>query len=156
MMSAAAGGGKKLDVDPATGLPTSKFVDSTHAELLSWWLANYLLRDPELDGAQIVALAAGYATVVLAPRMTATIVARVTAWAGGTVAALRSLAESKELEGWDHDASEKDWAANFKDAYKENPPADIEPLGAVLFFLCVRFFGSPFTQKSAKNASFFY
>ena len=81
MMSAAAGGGKKLDVDPATGLPTSKFVDSTHAELLSWWLANYLLRDPELDGAQIVALAAGYATVVLAPRMTVTIVNRVTAWA---------------------------------------------------------------------------
>ena len=61
-----------------------------------------------------------------------------------------------DSEGWDPDASERDWAAAFKDAYKEDPPADIEPLGAVLFFLCVRFFGSPFTQKSAKNASFFY
>ena len=89
---------------------------------------NFLLRDPLLVDPKKTALAAGYATMVLAPCMTATIVARVTAWAGGTVAALRSLAESKELEGWDHDASEKDWAADFKDAYKEDPPADIEPL----------------------------
>jgi hypothetical protein len=72
--------------------------------------------------------AAGYALVVLAPRMTATIVNRVTAWAGGVTAGLKTAAENMDANGWDPDASEGDWAAAFEDAYKEAPPANIEPL----------------------------
>ena len=156
MMSAAAGGGKKLDVDPATGLPTSKFVDSTHAELLSWWLANYLLRDPELDGAQIVALAAGYATVVLAPRMTATIVNRVTAWAGGIMAGLKAAAEGWTARAGTQTPQKGTGRPLSRTPTRRTPPRTLSRSARCCFFLCVRFFGSPFTQKSAKNASFFY
>jgi hypothetical protein len=126
---AAAGEPPKIPlVDPATGLPTARFVDTLHNELLTWWLVNHLLRDPELELAEITALAAGYATVVLVPRMTATIVARVTAWAGAIAGGLERVAQEMEDAGWDHDASEKDWAAAFNNTYNEDPSADIKAL----------------------------
>jgi hypothetical protein len=60
-----------------------------------------------------------------------------------------------DSEGWDPDASEGDWAAAFKDAYKEDPPADIEPLGAVLFFFVRALFWLPiYAEKRQKRVLF--
>jgi hypothetical protein len=41
---AAAGGPPKFPrVDPATGLPTARFVDTLHNELLTWWHSRVLV-----------------------------------------------------------------------------------------------------------------
>jgi hypothetical protein len=126
--SAAACGEKTRPWTPPWARPRPFLWNTRHAEVLTWCLVNFLLRDPLLGDPEKTALAADYATVVLAPRMTATIVARVTAWAGAIAGGLERVAQEMEDAGWDHDASEKDWAAAFNNTYNEDPSADIKAL----------------------------
>ena len=118
-------------------------------------MANYLLRDPELDGAQIVALAAGYATVVLAPRMTATIVNRVTAWAGGVMAGLKAAAEGWTARAGTQTPQKGTGRPLSRTPTRRTPPRTLSRSARCCFFFVRALFWLPiYAEKRQKRVLF--